>query len=74
LKLNVDSSGSICGATIKTYLLEKTRLVSVNSQNERNFHVFYELLSDNAYQSKLLFGNRKKKKKCQNKQTTKTMK
>ncbi|KAL3770357.1 hypothetical protein ACHAWU_003577 [Discostella pseudostelligera] len=36
--------GSLLGATIDVYLLEKVRLVSVNP-GERNYHVFYELLS-----------------------------
>lgn len=36
--------GSLLGATIDFYLLEKVRLVSVNP-GERNYHVFYELLS-----------------------------
>ena len=36
--------GTLLGATIDFYLLEKVRLVSVNP-GERNYHVFYELLS-----------------------------
>ena len=36
--------GSLLGATIDFYLLEKVRLVSVNP-GERNYHVFYEILS-----------------------------
>ncbi|KAL7539558.1 hypothetical protein ACHAXR_009391, partial [Thalassiosira sp. AJA248-18] len=36
--------GSLLGATIDFYLLEKVRLVSVNP-GERNYHIFYELLS-----------------------------
>lgn len=34
----------ITGATIRTYLLEKVRLVR-QAQGERNYHVFYELMS-----------------------------
>jgi myosin-5 len=36
--------GTLLGASIHFYLLEKVRLVSVN-QGERNYHVFYEVLS-----------------------------
>jgi len=36
--------GSLLGATIDFYLLEKVRLVSVNP-GERNYHIFYEILS-----------------------------
>mmetsp|Transcript_5020 Transcript_5020/g.11043 ORF Transcript_5020/g.11043 Transcript_5020/m.11043 type:complete len:1631 (-) Transcript_5020:83-4975(-) len=36
--------GSLLGAKIDFYLLEKVRLVSVNP-GERNYHIFYELLS-----------------------------
>ncbi|KAL3822610.1 hypothetical protein ACHAXA_006395 [Cyclostephanos tholiformis] len=36
--------GTLLGATIDFYLLEKVRLVSVNP-GERNYHIFYEILS-----------------------------
>ena len=36
--------GALLGASIQVYLLEKVRLVSVNP-GERNYHVFYEVLS-----------------------------
>lgn len=38
------SRGTLLGASIDFYLLEKVRLVSVN-EGERNYHIFYELLS-----------------------------
>eukprot|EP00966_Prymnesium_polylepis_P322517 7378774-Prymnesium_polylepis.1 len=40
LMLQFDLSGKIMGATIKTYLLEKTRVV-FQSVGERNYHVFH---------------------------------
>lgn len=45
MRLQFSSNGhELTGASIDTYLLEKSRLVS-QPQGERNFHVFYELLN-----------------------------
>jgi myosin V len=44
LDMQFESTGCLVSASIETYLLEKVRLIS-QSPGERNYHVFYELLS-----------------------------
>jgi len=41
-EIQFNSAGRISGAAIRTYLLERSRLVSV-SDPERNYHIFYQL-------------------------------
>ena len=41
-EIQFDSQWRIAGAAIRTYLLERSRVVSVNDP-ERNYHVFYQL-------------------------------
>jgi myosin protein heavy chain len=43
IRIEFSRNGSIAGAFIDWYLLEKSRVVRLNS-NERNYHVFYQLL------------------------------
>ena len=43
VRISFAPDGSIAGANIDWYLLEKSRVV-VRSEAERNFHVFYQLL------------------------------
>lgn len=42
VELQFDKDGRICGAAIRTYLLERSRVVTVNDP-ERNYHIFYQL-------------------------------
>lgn len=44
IELQFKNSGSLIGAVVDTYLLEKVRLVH-QSPGERNFHIFYEMLA-----------------------------
>ncbi len=47
IRVHFTSNGSIAGADIESYLLEKSR-VTFQQPNERNFHIFYQLLSTAA--------------------------
>ncbi|XP_013408148.1 unconventional myosin-XIX-like [Lingula anatina] len=44
IQLQFQRNGQILGASIQTYLLEKTRVVH-QAENERNFHIFYQMLN-----------------------------
>eukprot|EP00879_Flechtneria_rotunda_P010956 GHRR01011448.1.p1 GENE.GHRR01011448.1~~GHRR01011448.1.p1 ORF type:complete len:975 (+),score=342.76 GHRR01011448.1:784-3708(+) len=42
VEINFHKEGGISGAAIRTYLLERSRVVSVNNP-ERSYHIFYQL-------------------------------
>jgi myosin heavy chain 9/10/11/14 len=44
VRISFNQDGSIAGANIDWYLLEKSRVV-IRSEVERNFHVFYQLMA-----------------------------
>ncbi len=52
IQVNIQTqSGNICSANILTYLLEKSRAVSV-ADNERAFHIFYQGLASDEVRAK----------------------
>eukprot|EP00033_Pygsuia_biforma_P000887 GCRY01001026.1.p1 GENE.GCRY01001026.1~~GCRY01001026.1.p1 ORF type:complete len:1811 (+),score=621.26 GCRY01001026.1:127-5559(+) len=51
IEIHFDRAGLISGASIRTYLLEKSRVVSPN-ENERSFHIFYQLLEGSSPEEK----------------------
>ena len=44
IRIHFGLGGNISGADIESYLLEKSR-VTFQHPSERNFHIFYQLLS-----------------------------
>ena len=44
IKLQFNPSGNVSGATVNSYLLEKSRVIW-QAKNERSFHIFYQLLA-----------------------------
>src|SRR6202000_1747627 len=58
IRIEFSRSGQIAGAFIDWYLLEKSRVVHLNS-HERNYHVFYQLLrgADKSMRNDFLLGD-----------------
>lgn len=58
IRIQFSRSGQIVGAYIDWYLLEKSRVVKLSS-NERNYHIFYQLLrgADDRMKQELLLLN-----------------
>ncbi|RMX66415.1 hypothetical protein KXD40_002070 [Peronospora effusa] len=54
-QLQFDSRGKLIGAKCETYLLEKSRVVSI-AEGERNYHIFYQLLAGLPSQERKEFG------------------
>lgn len=44
VEIQFDGNGRISGAAIRTYLLERSRVVQITDP-ERNYHCFYQLCS-----------------------------
>ncbi|KAL6450902.1 MYO2 Myosin-2 [Candida maltosa Xu316] len=55
LEILFDEKTSIIGARIRTYLLERSRLV-FQPETERNYHIFYQLIAGMSDSEKELFG------------------
>ncbi|KAL1270715.1 hypothetical protein QQF64_029731, partial [Cirrhinus molitorella] len=54
IQVNYQESGTVRGAYVEKYLLEKSRLV-YQEHNERNYHVFYYLLAGASEEERTLF-------------------
>ncbi|XP_042346929.1 unconventional myosin-IXAa isoform X2 [Plectropomus leopardus] len=54
IQVNYQESGTVRGAYVEKYLLEKSRLV-YQEHNERNYHVFYYLLAGTSEEERKAF-------------------
>ena len=43
IEVQFDRAGTIVGANLATYLLEKSRIVR-QAEDERNYHIFYQVI------------------------------
>lgn len=56
IEVHFNDRNKICGASIECYLLEKSRVVT-QQDNERNFHVFYQLFTSSEVCQKYKLGS-----------------
>ncbi|XP_041837164.1 unconventional myosin-IXAa isoform X3 [Melanotaenia boesemani] len=71
IQVNYQESGTVRGAYVEKYLLEKSRLV-YQEHNERNYHVFYYLLAGASEEERLSFHLKKPEEYHYLSQMTKT--
>ncbi|XP_054900866.1 unconventional myosin-IXAa isoform X5 [Poeciliopsis prolifica] len=71
IQVNYQESGTVRGAYVEKYLLEKSRLV-YQEHNERNYHVFYYLLAGSSEEERKAFHLKKPEEYHYLSQKTKT--
>ncbi|KAK3289251.1 hypothetical protein CYMTET_3312 [Cymbomonas tetramitiformis] len=54
VEIQFDGEGKISGAAIRTYLLERSRVVTIGNP-ERNYHIFYQLVAGASEEDRELF-------------------
>ena len=54
VEIDFDGAGRVTGASVSTYLLERSRLVSVNAP-ERSYHIFYQLCAGATPEQRRLY-------------------
>lgn len=55
IEIHFDPTYRICGASMRTYLLEKSRVV-YQSAGERNYHIFYQICAARSVLPDLYLG------------------
>ncbi|KAL6770143.1 hypothetical protein ACKKBG_A33770 [Auxenochlorella protothecoides x Auxenochlorella symbiontica] len=55
VQIDFDAMGRVVGASISTYLLERSRVVSIKSP-ERSYHIFYQLVAGASREQRREFG------------------